>query len=223
MPFICALLFAAATPRVINHPPIPLKADAAAFASSRTGCKNGQCKKGPLADLGCDSINIDDLLAALPFPTAHCWKYQNGPMLPAGEYIHGPRGLIQVYERLVVLDNGRYRLLKNMSDFYAAAKPVTTEAQALSMAVAVTEVTPAYGLKVVPGYRYFVSTIEDTYVTRENNGDFIVHNLRDYAQFGCGPHTTSMLTMRVPRVGRPSMVSRVKAFEDPKQDGLCVD
>jgi hypothetical protein len=225
--FLCAFLFAAAAPRVINHPPIPLKADAAAFAPKRTGCKGNsdflECKKGPIAELGCDSITLDDLLAALPFPTAHCWKYHHGPMLPAGDYIRGPRGMVQVYERLVVLENGHYRLLKNMSGFYGAAKPVTSEAQALSTAVAVTGVPPAYGLKVVPGYRYFVSTLEDTFVTRGEHDDFIVHNLRAYAQFGCGPHTTSFLTVRVPRVGGVSEISTVKAFEDPKQDGLCVD
>jgi hypothetical protein len=224
---LCAFLFAAAAPRVINHPPIPLKADAAAFAPSRTGCKGEsgsyECKKGPIAELGCDSITLDDLLGALPSPTAHCWKYNSGPMLPAGEYIHGPRGLIQVYERLVVLDNGRYRLIKNMADFYRAAKPVTSEAQALSMAIAVTGEPPLYGLKIDPGFRYFASTIEDTYVTHGRNDDFIVHNLRSYRQFGCGPHTTSLLTVRVPRVGAVSEISTVKAFEDPKQDGLCVD
>lgn len=222
---LCASLYAA--PRVINHPPIPLKADAAAFAPSRTGCTGDsgsfECKKGPIAELGCDSITLDDLLGALPLPTAHCWKYHSGPMLPASEYIHGPRGLIQVYERLVVLENGHYRLLKTMSDFYAAAKPVTSEAQALSMAVAVRGVPPAYGLKVVPGFRYFIPTIEDTFVTRGAHDDFIVHNLREYQQFGCGPHTTSLLTVRVPRVGSVSEVSVIKAFEDPKQDGLCVD
>jgi len=227
MPFICALLLAAAAPRVINHPPIPLKADAAAFAPSRTGCKGDsgsyECKKGPIAALGCDSITLDDLLGGLPLPTAHCWKYHRGPMLPAGEYIHGPRGLIQVYERLVVLENGRYRVLKSKADFYAAAKPVTTEAQALSVAVAITGVPPAYGLKVDPSFRYFASTLEDTYVTGGGDDDFIVHNLRAYQQFGCGPHTTSLLTVRVPRVGAVSEISTVKAFEDPKQDGLCVD
>jgi hypothetical protein len=99
---------------------------------------------------------------------------------------------------------------------------VTSEAQALSTAIAVTGVPPAYGSKIVPGYRYFVSTIEDTYVTRERD-DFIVHNLQSYAQFGCGPHSTYLVTVRVPRVGGVSEISSIKAFEDPKQDGLCVD
>ena len=95
MPLIlCAFLFAAAAPRVINHPPIPLKADAAAFSPARTGCKD-KCEKGPLAGL-CDSITIDDLLGGLALPAARCWKYNSGPMLPATEYIRGPRGLIHV-------------------------------------------------------------------------------------------------------------------------------
>ena len=131
--------------------------------------------------------------------------------------------MVQVYERLVVLENGHYRLIKNMTDFYATAKPVTSEAQALSMAIAVTGEPPVHGLKIDRSFRYFASTIEDTYVTRGRNDDFIVHNLRSYRQFGCGPHTTSLLTVRVPRVGAVSEISTVKAFEDPKQDGLCVD
>ena len=224
---LCAFLFAAATTRVINHPPIPMKANAAAFAPARTGCKSEygrfDCTKGPVADLGCDQISIDDNLAGLPLPTAHCWKFALGARPDTREYIRGPSGMLPIYKRFVVLDQGRYRLIKNMADFYGTAKPVTSEAQALSTAVAVTGLPPAYGLKIVAGYRYYTSTLEDTFVTPGGHDDFIVHNLRSYVQFGCGPHTTSLLTVRVPRVGGVSEISSIKAFEDPKQDGLCVD
>ena len=119
--FLCASLYTA--PRLINHPPVPLKADASAFAPSRTGCKTGSgaCDKGPLAGL-CDRISVDDLLGGLSLPTAHCWKRHTGPMLAASRYIRGPRGMTPIYERLVVLENGKYRVLKSMSDFYAAAE-----------------------------------------------------------------------------------------------------
>ena len=222
---LCAVLFAAAVPRVINHPRIPMKADPAAFEPARTGCKaDGSCEKGPIADLGCTGIESDDDLAGLPLPTAHCWIVKWGTPRPdMKDYIHGPHGMMPIFERFVVLDQGRYRLIKNMAEYYATAAPVTSAAQALSTAVAIRGVHPMYGAKAVAGYRYHVTTIEDTYVTPGGHDDFIVHNLWEPTIFGCGPHSTYLVTMRVPRVGGVTEVSSVKAFEDPKQDGLCVD
>ena len=227
MPFIWALLFAAAAPRVINHPPIPMKADAAAFAPVRTGCEGtfGQfsCAKGPLADLGCHNITADDRLGGLPLPTASCFTRLTSQTRPAdNEYIRRVGALLPVYERYVVLDRGRYRLIKTMSEFWKTFQPVTSDAQAVSVAFAATTSYPVYGNKIDQKLRYHVSTIEDTYVTRERD-DFIVHNLQHYSIFGCGPHSTYMVTVRVPRDGNASEISSIKAFEDPKQDGLCVD
>jgi hypothetical protein len=87
--------------------------------------------------------------------------------------------------------------------------------------LAVRNLSAYYGLEYLSGYEYEVDTIEDTYVTPEANG-YLVHLFYDQV-FGCGPHWTSAIDVRVSIEGNVEELSSTAIFRDPNLDELCVD
>ena len=226
---LSALAACASTPpRVINHREVSLAADRSVFAPRRTGCAVGpaqpgrfDCAEGTLAELGCDRIFVEDQLAGLGAPAAVCWKFSY-EKLPSNEFFRGPQGFIPLHERFVVFRNGKFELVRNMSELKERFAPVTSPSQAISYAVAATGLQVGFGNTFDPKLRYFVETVEDTFVISEADG-FTVNNLLDYKGFGCGPHPTYFVNVKVMTDGSVTELNRVRAFEDPKDDRLCVD
>lgn len=72
------------------------------------------------------------------------------------------------------------------------------------------------------GLRYFLPVIEETEVVATSSG-YLVKNLLKRKFFGCGPHTNSLVDVAVSRDGSVQVGNERKAFEDPKEDAICVD
>jgi hypothetical protein len=87
--------------------------------------------------------------------------------------------------------------------------------------MATTGLSAYFDFEAPPGYRYFVSQLEDTHAVATDKG-FLVY-LYDYKLCGCGPHTTSYVEILVTSDGSVSETGRTPVFEDPEQDSLCVD
>jgi len=194
------------------------------------GCRaSGQgaefhCPEGSeLAAVGCDRGAIRDDLAALTpaAPIVLCLEYSTrGPQ--RGEYLQGPRGLRPLYSRFVVAEADGFHLLGSVEALRRRYAPIESADEALAFALAATGLVELRGFERIETYRYFLDEISDTRVSEEEGG-YLVRNLKHYKQFGCGPHPTSLVTVRVTTEGTVEELSRERAFENPATDRLCVD
>jgi len=138
-----------------------------------------------------------------------------------GEFLYNDGCLLPDYIWLVIWQDGNYRLLKNIEDLKAVYAPIETPEEAYSYAIAATGLDAHFDLEPVPGFRYHVTGLEETYI--EETGDGYRAHLFYYRLCGCGPHTTSAVAVDVGRDGSIQVGEFMPLFEDPEQDGLCVD
>lgn len=134
--------------------------------------------------------------------------YWNGCMFPAGI-------------NLIVQDSLGFHLIWNKQDLKKYFSPIETKEEALSYVYASSGLSPSYDFEIKSRYRQFVDTIRTTYSTQSNNGFDI--NLFDYELCGCGPHTHFMIKYKVSFEGDIQELERIDLYEDPKEDGLCID
>ena len=123
--------------------------------------------------------------------------------------------------RYVIWRNGEFLLLKNGADLQRAFAPIESEVEALSYAIAATGLGARYGLEKESGLRYFTDELEDTSVQRSNESYRV--RLFDYHLCGCGPHTHYSVDIQVRLDGGVEELSRQPLYEDPEEDGLCID
>ena len=224
-------------PEFINHPKPDLTVNFEPFETA--GCLDSgygyyTCESGsPLKDLGCDEIRPPaDLLGGLSpsYPLAVCViNYFNpdgtisdlAPELEAGEHIYVNGGLVPVYIRYVTIQNGEFVLIRHFEEFQKTYAPIETADEALSYVLALRRLFAYYDLSNDSALKYEVETIEDTYVTPDGDGYFL--HLYDYEFFGCGPHMTNAVDIRVSKEGLTEEISRTAVFRNPEEDGLCVD
>lgn len=208
-------------PKFINHTPPDLVASFEAFNDPSA-----------LAALGCNEIGPpSNLLGGLEprYPIAICTiQYIPGDgseeliaEIESGQYIYYTGGLFGTYIRYVIQQNGEFVLLKTEEEFRKVFAPIESADEALSYALAVRNLSAAYGIEYFHGYEYEVDTIEDTYVTPEADG-YLVHLFYDQV-FGCGPHWTYAVDVHVSVKGNVEEVSNTALFRDPNLDELCVD
>jgi len=69
--------------------------------------------------------------------------------------------------------------------------------------------------------RYLATHIEDTQVKREENQYRV--SLYSFATCGCGPHGMSLRVVLVKFNGDVVLNDPQPVWEDPTQDGMCVD
>lgn len=208
-------------PEFINHPPPDLVLSMDAFADDSL-----------LADFGCSEIQApSNLLGGLEpsYPIAICAiGYIPGEgteeltaEIESGQFLYYTGGLFGIYVRYIVYQDSEFVLLKTEEDFRDQFAPIESADEALSYVLAVKNLSAYYGLQYLPGYEYEVDTIEDTYSTPDAGG-YLVH-LFHAQPFGCGPHWTSDVDMRVSADGTIEEQSSRALFRDPQMDGLCVD
>jgi hypothetical protein len=138
------------------------------------------------------------------------------------DYVYSVGCLRRSFVWYVVWREGRFELIKTGAGLGSAVAPVTSVDEALSLALAVTGLEAYYGLAYQPGTRYLTERLEDTDVAETGNGGYAVHLF--YYQFcGCGPHTTSAVDVMVEADGQVTLEGRTPQFENPEEDGLCVD
>ncbi len=184
------------------------------------------------SNLGCDEIQApSNLLGGLEpaYPIAICAIYNDSSghseelqaEIDGGQYFYYTGGLFGSYVRYVIQRDGEFILLKTEDDFREAYSPVESPEEALSYALAVGNLSAYYGLEYFEGYEYEVDTLEDTYVTPEADG-YLVHLFYDQF-YGCGPHWTSTVDVRVSLDGIVEEIGSEAIFRDPALDDLCVD
>jgi hypothetical protein len=221
---------AQALPRVVPSDLVPPDKDITpALAALQCTAASGafgsvECKPGsPLLGLDCTNLERSPWSSGLRPEGALlvCLKMSYAS-LEATEYVRAPRGMMPVYTRFVAVDATGPHLLKSMADLRAHFAPIDTPVAALSFVLAVTDHDLLRGFTPPAGYRYFVSELRETTVERTATG-FLVRNLEDPQIVGCGPHTMSLVDVAVTSEGVVTETGRRKAFEDPRQDNLCLD
>lgn len=221
-------------PPPVTHSSQPtLAVDLEAF--NQAGCAPDEygswtCPAGsPVNALLCDRLRTpNDLLGGLnpAYPLAHCQylpiQHSEDPGADATqEYIYRDGCLMPAFNRYAIFKDGQFQLLKNPADLQATYAPIETSEEALSYALAATGNMAIYGFEAPPGYRYLIDEIEDTHVVETSEGYRVL--LYDYQVCGCGPHTTSAVWLEVSKSGEVKEAERTPAFENPEEDGLCVD
>ena len=217
------------TPQIINHtrPVIP-RVNTEVFRQA-AGLPFGEApintyiesiaKTSPLASLDCYAISEPDALIGALDPAY--------PMVACSTTTEVDRGLYRIgcmmpgVMRYVVYREGKFQSIGSREEFQALYAPITSENEALSYAIALTGDEAKYGLDASAGYRIFMSELEDTHVVKVDNGYQI--NLYEYSLCGCGPHPYKVVNLVITTDGSLIVRSRGRAFEDPKDDGLCVD
>lgn len=182
-----------------------------------------------LAALGCDELHqAPDLLGGLDpaTPLVECWLYPTRNPGGGQDPFQAPRlynrgCMMPVFVRYVISREGQFMLVDDQEALQAAFTPIDSPEEALSYALAATGLEAYFNLRRELGYRYFVDNLEDTQVVETSNGYEI--NLYHYQVCGCGPHTTSIVSVQVSRKGEITQAEPVPAYEDPAEDGLCVD
>jgi hypothetical protein len=185
--------------------------------------------------LNCSKINLEEkfsceriippsgaLIGLSPaLPIAECtFINRNASTTSAGISRKGCR--LPLYNKYIVLtSDNEFKEIATKEAFQKFFAPVEKPEEALSFAVALTKSYPRYKITIPKEFRVFVSKIKDTSVKKIGNG-YQVH-LFDYQVCGCGPHPHYTVDYTVTKTGEVTETSREKIYEDPKQDGLCVD
>jgi hypothetical protein len=223
-----------ASPQVINHPaPQFPSLNMAVFEAA--GCSPNEfgswdCPEdSPISVLGCDSLSEPgELLGALNpnYPLARCLYFPIQDQQENPDALNAPRlfnegCLLPVYVRYVISKEEQFTAIQIFEDLQEVYAPIESPNEALSYALAATGLEAKYGIQRQPGFRYFQESLEDTFVTERGGGYELL--LYHYQVCGCGPHTTSAVRLRVSRDGTIEEVSNNPVYEDPAEDGLCVD
>lgn len=117
---------------------------------------------------------------------------------------------------------GGYELLDTVAKVKARYAPVTSPEEAQALAAMLTGDSPRSSLTPLePGWRYFVRQLEPSRVSAEGSGYKL--SLFRYQLFGCGPHPHHEISYTVSAQGDVTETGRIKLYEDPAEDGLCVD
>lgn len=221
--------------QIVNHPKPDLKVDFSPF--EEMGCPRNQsgylnCQEdSSLYGLGCDFIRpASEFLGGLTpaYPLAVCIyrpyihpELTDRYSLPDGEYFFNEGGTMPDLVRYVILVDGSFKLIKNPDEFRAVFSPVDSQEEALSFSLVMKNLYATYGREVDQKLDYYVKVLEDTHVEKVND-DYVVHVFA-YQLFGCGPHNTYAIDMKVTVDGFVEEIQREKIFNDPANDDLCVD
>ncbi|MEP7135356.1 MAG: hypothetical protein ABI904_10530 [Chloroflexota bacterium] len=208
-------------PKFINHSPPSLTVSSDAFNEGEI-----------IVAMGCDEIQApSSQIGGLnpSYPIAICaigYNLGEGSEelraeIDSQQFFYYTGGLVGNYVRYIIQQNGEFVLLRTEADFRKVVAPIESPDEALSYVLAVRNLSAYYGLHYDPAYEYEVDTVEDTYVTSEAGG-YLVHLFHDRV-FGCGPHWTSEVDVRVTVEGNVEEAASKPIFRDPNMDELCVD
>lgn len=216
-------------PTFVNYPAPATQMDLKPFQDA--GCKADaagklRCPPGlpPFDKLGCYDIGlVSPYLAGLKPGAAlmGCMlEPQPGTKVAADTYLYQQGCLAPTYMRLVLAAGGQIQLIKNLADLKKAAAPLDTPEKALAYAMAATGFQALFGLKD-ENLRYRVARIEDSHVTPTQGGYDVT--LYSFATCGCGPHAMSRRIVHLNTAGDFNSDDPYPVWEDPAQDGICVD
>ncbi len=142
-------------------------------------------------------------------------------MIAEGDYFYNAGGVDPMYVRYIIWRDDQFQLIMTRDEFHALFAPMASADEALSYALAMTNLSAYYGLERKSNYEYFVDMLEDTHVEQVADGYLI--RLYDYPVFGCGPHITSAVDVKITIQGEVEQTSKKPVYKNPAEDGLCVD
>ena len=222
-----------ARPEITHYPKPDLAVELEPFRAA--GCTADEydrwacAEESPVNALGCDAlITPNELLGGLdpayPLVLCHYMPIQHGESprgSPTDEFVYNDGCLAAIYVRYAIEKDGLFQLVKTQGDLKVTYAPIESPDEALSYALASSGLEAYYNLETPLGYRYQVNKLEDTHIVETGDGYDVL--LYHYKVCGCGPHPTSTVLLHVTRAGDIHEIERTPAFEDPKEDGLCVD
>ena len=177
--------------------------------------------------MGCDSLTKPPEYLELLAPDSQFVICSFFPHMQAEADDTDAKGLYdsgckaQSKERLLVYQNGDYLLIRDLEDLQYNFAPVNSCEKALGYAMAATGFTGRFDLESLKDYRILAEKLEETSVISTTDGYEMV--LYSKQLCGCGPHTTSMLKVKVTSSGEIVVLKSIPAFENPEEDTLCVD
>ncbi|PKN85215.1 MAG: hypothetical protein CVU46_11820 [Chloroflexi bacterium HGW-Chloroflexi-8] len=182
--------------------------------------------EGVLKKMGCDSItSASDFLSllspALPLVVCNYTPYLQDPVDETAEGIYNQGCRMPMLVRLIVYQDGNYQLIQNTSGLRSFYAPIENSNEALAYAIAATGKQPLYKYDSSLDYRYLIKELPETKVEEISGGYEVL--LYDYQFCGCGPHTHSIVKVNVQVDGTLTLSDPIPAYEDPEQDGLCID
>lgn len=215
-------------PRVLRHQLPPLATVPGDF--ERYGCHPAgglelECPKdSPIGKLGCVRLWTSLVLSGVtPLePLAGCEVVDPTHSIEPGDYVLASGGLLPIYTRYLALSESGPVLLKSASAFRERYAPVDSPAEAITFVTALTDLSVFNSFDGPRRLRYFLPVLEETEVVATSSG-YLVKNLLRKKLFGCGPHTNWLVDVAVSHDGSVQVVTERKAFEDPQEDGICVD
>jgi len=120
---------------------------------------------------------------------------------------------------LLATGSGRFKLIDTAAKFIDQFAPVTSPAEALGFAAALTTANPEYTIEIHEGRDFLVDQIETTNIRRVRGGYRV--RLFDRELCGCSLHPTSAVDYFVPYSGRVRAVKREEVYQSTGV--VCID
>jgi hypothetical protein len=130
-------------------------------------------------------------------------------------------GLIVGVEKVLIKKQNNYVVINNKKDLQKTFAPINTPQAALSYAILNTRYFATFDEDFFKSrYKYYGINPEVSFIKKDGQ-NYMVH-LFHYQQFGCD-HPYFSALFKVTPGGEVTLIESKKSFEDPKDNGLCVD
>ena len=220
-------------PEYIHHPQPDLKVNFEAFTEA--GCILGDygrmdCSNATVfSSMECDQIHqTGDMLGGLDpnLPLARCdyipFNHEQYDLESLkGTYFYNGGCSLPFLVRYIVPQEDGFTRVSNVDELAKVFAPISSPEEALSYAVATTGLSTLYDIQPPKNFRFLTDHIEDTYAAQTSEGFEVL--LYDTYLCGCGPHTVSSVKVLVTTEGQIQIGDPQPAYQDPKNDDLCID
>jgi hypothetical protein len=216
---------ACGNPKVVNHPRPDLTVNTdwleTAGCTPREGLSGlWDCRyRSPLVTLGCEHITIFDLLGGLSpsHPLVICAN-DSGKIGNSTKFRKGGCIMPSFSSQLLFKDDA-YQLVSGAAELQTVFAPVESRDEALSYALAATNLYARYGQQIHQYFRYHVNALEDTHVDEVTDG-YVVHLFTPaQPECGCGVHTVYAVDVLVTREGQVQETKSQPIYEF----SACID
>lgn len=130
-------------------------------------------------------------------------------------------GLLMSCKKILIKNGSKVEIVACKEELKRFFAPINNEEEALSYVSLYTDTQIKYKFAINYNFRLFVHTIYKSYAKKYKNGFITI--TYDYDTFGCGPHSHYMVKNFVDFEGNVMLIEEKKIYEDPSEDGLCVD
>jgi hypothetical protein len=206
----------------VNHPapPLTVPTDWLEQAGCTYGGYDWDCTPdGLVGALGCEKISVVDLLGGLSpaDPLVECFNYTGEP--PDRTKFEEEGCMMLVLTSHLLFKDNAYQLVSGADELRPLFAPVESADEALSYALAATNLYARYGQEIDPDRQYLVDEVEDTHVDETPEG-YLVHLFSPpRPACGCAIHTIDAVDVLVTRDGQVTETDSQSIYEF----GACID